>query len=307
MKNLFQVAFRVEYDGSRYYGFQIQPRAITVQGQIEKAVLSLVGRDFRFRGACRTDTGVHGLDQVFAVQSDKNIPPSRFAHAMNRRLEAWIRVTHAWNVPLDFHPRFEALERRYRFVLKPRTGKPHVHESGYVTQVPENVDWLRVRAAAEKLIGFHNYVSFTTVPSEEEKTNRSIDQILVRSCGPYILLDFHAQSFLRGMVRNITGWLVAIGSGRYEPAIIDELLARQTKDLAVKPALPHGLYLIRVVLPGDEPPAIEPLTLPVLGFGPGFVPGFVLSPDSGSPRVPAVSGFAESPESAEFTPQEIET
>lgn len=253
------LAFTLEYDGSRFHGFQIQPDGVvTVQSTLEQAIASLLGDDYTFRAACRTDTGVHARGQVISVTTHNPIPVRRMHFVLNDRVGPYIRIHDIREMEDGWRPRYDAVLRHYRYVMcrDPGAGAPMAYS--YHAFVPPTVDWELLEQTAQKLVGYHDYVAFTTVPSEEKKTRRSIEAIRLSREGDRYHLDLYARSFLRGMVRNITGWLLAVSTGRHPASRIDELLASGVKDRSMKPAPPGGLYLMKVYYPG-EPWPVTPL------------------------------------------------
>lgn len=249
------LALTVEYDGSRFHGSQIQPDGVvTVQSVLEQAISSLLGEDYVFRAACRTDTGVHARGQVISVTTHNPIPVNKMHYVLNDRVGPYIRIHEIREMGAEWRPRYDAVLRHYRYVMcaDPGPGGPMAYS--YHAFVPPTVDWAVLERSAQKLVGYHDYIAFTTVPSEEKKTRRSIEAIRLTRDGDRYHLDLFARSFLRGMVRNITGWLLAVSTGRHPESRIDELLASGVKDRSMKPAPPGGLYLMRVYYPGDELP-----------------------------------------------------
>ena len=251
---MIHLAFTCEYDGSRYHGFQFQPREATVQGELLRVFRSLLRDNFKMRAAGRTDRGVHAIGQVISVRSDASFRWDRFMELSNDRLSPYVRLTREFKKDWDFHPRYQALLRYYRYVLcddlSLRT--PVMH--GYTAFTPGRLDWDAVASAAERLQGTQNFTSFTKRPIDHQRLTRSIDRIRLSTSGSFHFLDFHGRSFLRGQIRNIMGWLIAVGMGRYPPEMIDELLAKSKKDVAVRPAPPEGLYLMQIWYPGDAMP-----------------------------------------------------
>jgi tRNA pseudouridine38-40 synthase len=258
------LAFTVEYDGSRWFGFQYQPREATVQGELYRVFRKLLQDRFTMRAAGRTDRGVHALGMVISIRSEAAFQWNRILDLANDRLSPYVRLLDVRPKDWDFHPRFAALLRHYRYVLcEDRSLRgPVMH--GYTTFVPGKLDWDAVAEAAARLEGERNFTAFCTRPIDHPRLVRRIDRIRLSQQGSFRFLDFHGRSFLRGQIRNIMGWLIQVGLGRFPPGKIDELLAKQVKDVAVRPAPPEGLYLVRIWYPGDPlpdwytPPATPP-------------------------------------------------
>jgi tRNA pseudouridine38-40 synthase len=248
------IAFTVEYDGSRYHGFQYQKREETVQGELMRVFRSLLRDGFTMRAAGRTDRGVHALGQVISVRSDASFRWDQIMRLANDRLSPYVRLRREWAVPWDFHPRFWAKLRHYRYVLCDDLALKSPVMHGYTAWAPSKLDWEAVRVAAAKLEGERNFTSFCKRPMDEPRLVRRIDRIEAWERPPFRFLDFYGRSFLRGQIRNIMGWLIAVGTGRYGPEVIDELLAKDVKDVAVRPAPPEGLYLVEIWYPEDRMP-----------------------------------------------------
>lgn len=241
-----RLIFVLEYDGSRFHGYQSQPNHLTVQDCLEAALAKVLGVFTRTLAAGRTDCGVHALGQVVACDTEARIPLPAMECGLNARLVGrGIRIRRTLRGPDDFHPRHHAIQRAYRYVMTEAL-PPSVFLAPYVTFLPKPLDWARVEAAAQFLQGAHNLISFTTRPIDAVRLERSVDSIVFSREGAFIHADFTARSFLRGMIRNIMGWLIAIGEGRYPPETITDLLATTVKDRAVEPAPPQGLYLVDV-------------------------------------------------------------
>jgi tRNA pseudouridine38-40 synthase len=247
------IAFACEYDGSRFHGFQYQTKHHSVQGDLLRVFRSLLHDGFTLRAAGRTDRGVHALGQVVSVRSTATFRWDRLLELANDRLSPYVRLREPRDMPWDFHPRFWARLRHYRYVIcedRSRQG-PVLHA---YTAFAAGLDWDAVAAAAARLEGERNFTSFCKRPGEEPRLVRRIERIAMVHAPPFRFVDFFGRSFLRGQIRNIMGWLIAIGQGRFPPETIDELLGKTVKDVAVRPAPPEGLYLMQIWYPGDPMP-----------------------------------------------------
>lgn len=247
------LAYTCEYDGSRFFGFQYQPKEETVQGELYRVFRSLLRDTFTMRAAGRTDRGVHALGQCISIRAEGSFAWDRLMRLANDRLCPYVRLSAEKAKHWDFHPRFEARLRQYRYVLcEDRSVEtPMMHA---YTTFTDPLDWAAVQAGAERLEGTRNYLSFCKRPIDQPRLVRRIDRIRLSRQGAFTFVDFYGRSFLRGQIRNIMGWLIAVGSGKYPPSMIDELLAKEVKDIAVRPAPPEGLYLVQIWYPGDPMP-----------------------------------------------------
>lgn len=248
------LAYACEYDGSRFLGFQFQPKGETVQGELFRVFRSLLRDDFTMRAAGRTDRGVHALGQVISVRSRAAFRWDRFLELSNDRLCAYVRLRDEKAKDWDFHPRFQAVLRHYRYVICEDCSLSGPMMHGYAAFAPRPLDWDAIQAGAQRLEGEKNFLAFCTRPVDQPRLVRRIERIRLSQRGAFRILDFYGRSFLRGQIRNIMGWLIAVGRGRYPVSMIDELLAKSVKDVAVRPAPPEGLYLIEIWYPGDRMP-----------------------------------------------------
>jgi tRNA pseudouridine38-40 synthase len=249
------VAFTVEYDGSRFFGFQYQQTHPTVQGELLRVFKSLLRDRFVMRAAGRTDRGVHALGQVISIRSDAPFRWDRITDLANDRLGSYIHLRDMRDKHYDFHPRFEARLRHYRYCVCEDPARKSPMLNGYVTFTDRPLDWGAVEAAAAQLIGEKNFRSFCTRPIDQPRLVRSMNRIEFHRSGSFVMVDFYGRSFLRGMIRNIMGWLFAIGRGNYPPSVVEYLLSKPIKDESVRPAPPEGLYLVEIWYPGDEMPS----------------------------------------------------
>lgn len=248
---VMRLAFIVEYDGSRFRGYQAQPGKCTVQTEFERTLSTVLGEPVRTTAAGRTDAGVHAIGQVISCVTESRMPLTAVANGMRVRLPQGIRVRSTRKVAETFHPRHDALRRAYRYVMT-ETLPASTFLAPYVTRLEQPMDWDRIAAAAAKLLGTHNLASFTTKPAEAIRLERAVERIEIGRTGDFIHLDFEARAFLRGMIRNIMGWLFAVGRGDEPPGVIDALLASSGKQRGIDPAPPEGLYLMKVTYPAES-------------------------------------------------------
>lgn len=241
----------VAYDGSRFSGSQLQPDVPTVQRAIEAAARRLTSGPPRVLFAGRTDRGVHASGQVVAVRPGILPPPGVVAAMLDRRLAPAIRVVSWTTADATFDPRHDALSREYRYVLRLDPG-PSPFQDPYGLPVPSTLDWDRMQEAADRLTGSHDFTAFTTIPSQQERLRRTLDEVELRRSADRVILRFRAQSFLRGQIRNMVGALLAVGAGSATPDDITSLLDGARKDQVPPPAPPDGLYLTAVTYAPDS-------------------------------------------------------
>ena len=258
------VAGVVAYDGTDYHGFQVQVGVPTVQGTLEAALGAFTSPAGRLAGAGRTDTGVHAAGQVVAVTVAWGHAIAQLQDAWNAHLPRSVTVRRLVEVPPEFHPRFSALWRTYRYTVIV-TGEDTLGRSPltdrYAFGVPRQLDVAAMNEAASTLVGEHDFATFG-LPTQGENTVRC-----VREAGwqvvtgtppepgdPRLVFTITANGFLRRMVRSVVGSLLAVGDGRWTPD--DLVLARQACDRsrAAPPVPPHGLTLAEVVYPDHLDP-----------------------------------------------------
>ena len=236
----------LEYDGRPYRGFQFQANQPTIQGSIERAVTAFSGESVRVQTAGRTDTGVHALQQVIHVDLERDWPPLTVQNAMNAHLVPEpIAVIAAAVAPDGFHARFSAKARRYLFRIANRPSPPAL-ERGRVWHVKRPLDAAAMAAAAQVLVGHHDFTTFRDIACQAPSPIKTLDVAQVRREGPEIWLAFAARSFLHRQVRSMTGSLVEVGLGRWTAADLAAALEARDRAACGPVAPPDGLYLAAV-------------------------------------------------------------
>ncbi|MBK7643497.1 MAG: tRNA pseudouridine(38-40) synthase TruA [Planctomycetes bacterium] len=246
----------VAYDGSKLFGWQRQDGFNTVQQHIEEALHALVGERVVVQGAGRTDTGVHALGQVAHFHADTRLEDDRLRHALNANLPGSVRIRRLETCPPDFHARFDALGKRYLYlVTTSRFQPPFARE--LVHWVHHPLDLGRMREAAALLHGKHDFRAFGNTGSPRATTVRTLRalRIVAHQRGFGVLAE--ADGFLYNMVRTLVGTLLAVGRGRFPPQQVREALESGRRELAGPTAPACGLYLVRVrypesVFPGPD-------------------------------------------------------
>jgi tRNA pseudouridine38-40 synthase len=236
----------LEYDGGPYHGFQAQAGQPSVQSSLERAVEAFCGVQARVHVAGRTDSGVHATGQVAHFEVEKPWPPEVVRNAINAHLVPEpIAVIEATIEADDFHARFSAKGRRYIYRILNRRSPPAL-DLGRVWHVkgPLNAD--AMHAAAQRLIGRHDFTTFRDARCQANSPVKTLDEARVWRAGDEILLEFASRSFLHRQVRSMTGSLVDVGSGRWTADNLQAALeaADRTRCGQVAPA--QGLYLTRV-------------------------------------------------------------
>jgi len=237
----------LEYDGTRYHGWQRQKNAATVQETVEAALARLTGEEVRLIGSGRTDAGVHARGQVANFRTPSRIPLKAFHEGLNSMLPDDIAVLEAQEAPLNFHARKSAQAKTYEYRILNRGSRSplHHHHAWWVAQ-PLNV--AAMAQAAATLPGEHDFSAFQASGSGIRNPRRRILAARWETReGGRLTFTITATGFLRGMVRGLTGTMVEIGRGKAQPGLLEELLASGHRHLAGPTAPPQGLYLVEVV------------------------------------------------------------
>jgi tRNA pseudouridine38-40 synthase len=236
----------IEYDGSTYAGFQAQAGLPTVQGAIEAAVKGFSGQDVRIAAAGRTDSGVHATGQVVHVDLDKDWPADTVMNALNAHLvKEAVAVLDSTSVGDDWHARFSATGRRYLYRILNRPGRPAL-ERGKVWHMRKPLDAEAMHAAAQSLVGHHDFTTFRDLACQSKSPEKTLDIARVTRVGEEVHLVFEARSFLHRQVRSMTGTLVEVGLGRWTAEDVAEALAARDRTACGPVAPSDGLYLTGV-------------------------------------------------------------
>ena len=244
--------FTIEYDGSGFHGWQIQPKYSTVQGTMEKALSKVFGVPVELDGTSRTDAGVHAIGQRATFSGEFGIPTERILFAANNMLPGSIHISYVQEVPERFHARFDAKAKTYRYVIQ-NTKSRNVFDRNYCLYVGPTLDVASMQEAAAHFVGTHDFKSCqATGGPQKHSTVRTISDLKVNQSGEKITIDVTGDGFLYNMVRIIVGTLVEVGLGRINPNQIDEILQSKDRERAGRTAQPQGLYLMRVYYEREE-------------------------------------------------------
>ena len=238
-----RLALGVSYCGTRYQGWQSQPGGQTVQDHLEAALSTFVGTPVTTHCAGRTDAGVHAFNQVVHLDSPVERDTFSWLRGTNRYLPGDIALQWCRPVPADFHARYLARGRRYRYLLLASPVRPSL-ESGSVGWVFREVDAGLMREAAAHLIGEHDFTSFRSSECQARSAVKTLRAIRISQQGAYWRFDVDGSAFLQHMVRNIMGCLVAVGTGRQPPSWLAEVLAARDRSAAAPTFPADGLYFV---------------------------------------------------------------
>ena len=240
-----RVFVKIEYDGTDYCGWQIQPNAITVQEEIERAIFSLTGEKCSVTGSGRTDSGVHALGQVAHFDTASTIPADRFASALNQYLPKDIKVVESWQVEDNLHARYSAKRKTYQYKMY-ISKQPRPLCDRYSTRVENELDADKMKEACKSFIGKHDFACFLASGSEVKDTVREIYSANVVRVGDEITFTVCGNGFLYNMVRIMVGTLVKVGVGKLKVEDIDKILASKCREKAGFTMPPQGLVLVSV-------------------------------------------------------------
>lgn len=236
----------IEYDGSPFVGWQKQANGPSVQGALDAALGAFAGGHTVPRGAGRTDTGVHALQQVAHVDLERAWEPDKLRQALNHHLlPAPISVLAAAEVSDVFDARFSATQRHYLYRILVRPSRPALDHKR-VWWLRHRLDAAAMHRAAQSLVGHHDFTTFRAAACQANSPMRTLDQIAVAASGDEISLTVSARSFLHHQVRSIAGSLKLVGEGQWPEARIAEVLAAKDRSQCAPLAPPAGLYLAGV-------------------------------------------------------------
>ncbi len=240
-----RVALGVEYDGTDFCGWQSQDGSRTVQDEVQKAISFVADEDLQVICAGRTDSGVHALGQVVHFDTEVQRSERSWVLGCNSNLPRDVSISWARVVDDDFHARFAAVARSYRYVIMNRMTRSGINRYR-VCWHHQALDEKRMAQAAEFFIGEHDFTSFRALACQAKHAVRNMHKLDVSRQGDYIIIDVQANAFLHHMVRNIAGTLLAVGEGEQEPDWVQSLLQLKDRSVAGITAPAQGLYLVSV-------------------------------------------------------------
>lgn len=240
-----RIALGVEYNGSQFYGWQRQSNADSIQQRLEEAISKVANTQIIITVAGRTDTGVHATEQIIHFDCDNQRELKAWVMGVNTNLPDSISVLWAKYVDDDFHARYGALSRQYRYVIINRATRSALLDQ-LVTWEYTELDLRKMQHAAKHLLGTHDFTSYRTVACQAKSPIRTVHEITLKKHNEFILMDINANAFLHHMVRNIMGVLMAIGKGEQAEDWSLEVLQKCDRTLGGKTAPAAGLYLVKV-------------------------------------------------------------
>lgn len=243
-----KIALGIEYDGSRYFGWQRQQNVDSVQQKLEEALSIIANSPVDVFCAGRTDAWVHGTGQVVHFETDAKRPLQSWCFGTNAHLPPDIAVKWAVEVPEDFHARFSATARRYRYIIYNHKLRSAILPFG-VSHYYHSLDVEKMHEAGQFLLGENDFSSFRAAQCQSHTPWRNVHHLNVSRQGDYIIVDIQANAFVHHMVRNIVGSLIEVGQGKQSAEWIKWLLEQRDRTLAAPTAKAEGLYLVDVTYP----------------------------------------------------------
>jgi tRNA pseudouridine38-40 synthase len=236
----------IEYDGTDFFGWQMQATLVSVQGVLEAALRTLHGVDIIVHGAGRTDTGVHALAQIAHVDVPKSWDPFVLRNAINGNVRPHrVSVLEAEEVTEDFHARFSAVKRSYLFRILNRRAPPAL-DHNKVWHVPVELDAAAMHEGAQHLIGKHDFTTFRAADCQAKSPVKTLDRFDVSRYGEEIEIHAEARSFLHHQVRSMVGSLKFVGEGKWPTLKMRKALEAKDRSACGVVAPPNGLYLVSV-------------------------------------------------------------
>lgn len=265
-------AVGLEYDGRAYSGWQFQTGLATLQDTVQRAFARVADAPIDCTCAGRTDAGVHALAQVVHFDSDAPRSERGWRLGTNTYLPPDVATLWVREVPAHFHARYSALARSYRYVILNRDSRPGL-AAGRATWERRPLDAARMQAAAQVLVGEHDFSAFRAIECQSKTPVRRVTRLAVSRRGDWVEIEITANAFLHHMVRNIAGLLLAVGHGESPADRVSAVLASRDRKTSAATAPPDGLYLAAVQYP-------EEFGLPAAGA----------PPDAGNPSQSAMIG-----------------
>lgn len=239
----------LEYDGGPFVGWQRQENGLSVQEVVERAIFAFCGEEATLTAAGRTDAGVHALGQVAHFDLARTVATDTLRDALNAHVRPHpVSVLEAEPAPADFHARFSATARHYRYRILNRRAPPTL-ERGRVWHVPQPLDASAMHAAAQALVGHHDFTTFRATECQARSPEKTLDRLTVQRDGDCLVIEASARSFLHNQVRSMVGSLKLVGLEKWKKHDVERALAARDRTACGPVAPPDGLFLMRVDYP----------------------------------------------------------
>ncbi len=242
MRNLKLI---LQYDGSNYHGFQIQPDVATIAGEVNRVLTKLTGSDVNIQGCSRTDAGVHAYRYCCNFETEFPIPAERLPIVLKKMLPDDITAIECSQVDSSFNARFDTKSKTYRYLINTASDFT-VYSRNYEWQYGKGLDVDAMRQAAQYIIGEHDFASFMTSGGQVTSTVRTVYKLDIVQNGHMVEIYINADGYLYNMVRIITGTLVQVGEGKISPEEVKNIILACDRQVAGPTAPPQGLYLYEI-------------------------------------------------------------
>ena len=242
-----RIFLEISYDGTEFFGWQLQPDNITVQETIEKTLFNLYdNKHIRLTGSSRTDTGVHalGFAACFDAPEKPAIPLDKVKLVLNARLPNSIKIRKIKEVPEDFHARYDAKGKAYTYVFNRGDASPFAANHSWKIQNSINIE--KIAEAVKYIEGTHDFSSFACAGTKVQSNVRTIYRVDIQEFGQYLCITFIGNGFLYKMIRSIIGTLERIGFNKIHPSEMKTILEAKNRDVAAQTAPGCGLFLMKV-------------------------------------------------------------
>lgn len=240
-----RMLLNIEYDGTAYHGWQIQPNSVTVQQMVEEALCKLLGKKTSAVSCSRTDAGVHARDFYFHIDCDENIPDTAFLRGLNSFLPDDIAVKGVKEVGPDFHARYSAKGKTYTYHIF-NSNKKDAFLSRYSWRIERPLNLKKMNEFCKEIIGTHDFLAFSSSGRTVEDTVRTVSECYVEKKGDEVILTVSANGFLYNMVRIIVGTAVEVSDGKIDASDIKDILLSGKREALGLTAPPNGLFLEKV-------------------------------------------------------------
>lgn len=234
----------ISYDGTSFYGYQKQPNKRTIEQEIEESLSKILNQKIVISASGRTDTKVHALNQKAHFDVEKEVDTKKLRHSLNKILVKDIYIKDIKQVDNEFHSRYNVKYKKY--IYKMNINEYNPIDRNYIYQYNKPLDIKKMKIAKKYLIGTHNFKSFTKTSLEPKDYTRTIKKIKIKKRRGIITFTFIGNGFMRYMVRNLVGTLVAVGENKIPPKKVREILESKDRTQAFKTINPEGLYLANV-------------------------------------------------------------
>lgn len=255
------ILLTIEYDGSGFSGWQRQPGARTVQGELERVLSKVCGCEISLNGTSRTDAGVHALGQRASFKGEFGIPTDKIMLAANNLLAGGqnsqkgvgdVRITEVCEKPAEFHARFDSKGKTYRYIIR-NAPEVDIFQRNYCYQIKKPLDITKMQEAAKAIVGTHDFSCFQSAGGNERLTTiRTIHSLNIYEEGKQVIIEVTGDGFLYNMVRIIVGTLVEIGLGKKQPEDAAKIIESADRRNAGHTAPAEGLYLVEIYYEEEE-------------------------------------------------------